>query len=278
MVREELQKKIDRSIKLLQSIKPKDDQPIELAYSGGKDSDVILQLAKEAGINYKAIYKNTTIDPLGTKQYAISKGVEFRNARMGFFEMVRKKGYPTRMGRFCCEMLKEYKILDKCIIGVRKEESKARDKRYQEPTKCLFLGNKKEHVEAIYPILEWTSQDVKDFIEDRDIKCHPLYYDELGNFHVERRLGCVGCPLTSKQKRIEEFKKQPKMVVAWINAGKKYLETHPNCQAIKHYGDVYTMFYSNLYSKSYQQIDDENGFFGKPDYKHFLEQLFNIQL
>ena len=41
---EELQKKVDRAVKLLQSTSK--DQQIELCYSGGKDSDVILELAK----------------------------------------------------------------------------------------------------------------------------------------------------------------------------------------------------------------------------------------
>ena len=55
--------KIDRSIKLLKSIK---SDEIELSYAGGKDSDVILELAKMADIRYRAIYKKTTIDPAGT--------------------------------------------------------------------------------------------------------------------------------------------------------------------------------------------------------------------
>ena len=58
---EVLKKKVKQAINLLQSIKT--DEPIEVAYSGGKDSDVILELAKMAGIKYRAIYKNTTIDP-----------------------------------------------------------------------------------------------------------------------------------------------------------------------------------------------------------------------
>ena len=40
----DLNKKIDFAIKLLQSIPQ--DGPIELSYSGGKDSDVILELAR----------------------------------------------------------------------------------------------------------------------------------------------------------------------------------------------------------------------------------------
>ena len=52
----ELQRKIDGSIRLLQAIqKAHPNDTIEVAYSGGKDSDVILQLAKEAGINFRAM-------------------------------------------------------------------------------------------------------------------------------------------------------------------------------------------------------------------------------
>lgn len=36
---------------------------MELSYSGGKDSDVILELAKMSGIPFRPIYKKTTIDP-----------------------------------------------------------------------------------------------------------------------------------------------------------------------------------------------------------------------
>ena len=67
---EGLQKKVDFAIKLLQSI-PQDGD-IELSYSGGKDSDVILELTKMAGIPYRAIYKSTTIDPPG--DYRSRKG------------------------------------------------------------------------------------------------------------------------------------------------------------------------------------------------------------
>ena len=182
MINEQLQKKIDQSIRLLQSVQKRYDGEIELAYSGGKDSDVILQLAKEAGIRYRAIYKNTTIDPPGTIAHVKEMGVEILRPKENFFQLIAKKGFPSRFSRFCCEALKEYKILDKTIIGVRKAESRARKERYNEPTECRYFGAKKEenHVEQIYPILEWTDEDVKDFILDRDLKLAPLYYDTGG--------------------------------------------------------------------------------------------------
>ena len=79
MISEELQKKIDRAIRLLKSIENATDvngekQPIEIAYSGGKDSDVILQLAKEAGIDVRAVYGCTRGDPRGTIGHAKAVG------------------------------------------------------------------------------------------------------------------------------------------------------------------------------------------------------------
>lgn len=71
----DLHRKIDFAIKLLRSI-PTDDGPVEISYSGGKDSDVILELAKMAGIPYRAIYKNTTIDPPGTIKHCNGGGVQ----------------------------------------------------------------------------------------------------------------------------------------------------------------------------------------------------------
>ena len=112
------EKKKARAIRLLKNI-PQDD-PIEISYSGGKDSDVILELAKMAGIPFRAIYKNTTIDPPGTIRYVKSKGVEILPPKMKFFDVVEMSGCPTRRVRTCCSHLKEYKVLDKPLhITVR---------------------------------------------------------------------------------------------------------------------------------------------------------------
>lgn len=115
------EKKVARAIRLLQNIPQ--DGPIEVSYSGGKDSDVILELAKMAGINYRAIYKNTTIDPPGTIKHCREMGVEVIHPKISFMGLVAKKGVPTRRARFCCSELKEYKVLDRAIQGIRRSES-----------------------------------------------------------------------------------------------------------------------------------------------------------
>ena len=166
----ELEKKIEQAVKLLQVCYKSAGEPLEVAYSGGKDSDVILELAKMSGIEYQAIYKNTTIDPPGTIKHAKENGVEIRRPKESFFFLMMKAGYPNRFKRFCCSVLKEYKILDNCVMGIRKCESVKRAKRYTEPTECrIFGGNKKNHVNAIYPILDWSDEDELEFIDRKSV-------------------------------------------------------------------------------------------------------------
>lgn len=52
---DELEKKVRQSVSLIQ--KAVGDKVVEVAYSGGKDSDVILELTKMAGVKYRAIKK-----------------------------------------------------------------------------------------------------------------------------------------------------------------------------------------------------------------------------
>lgn len=280
---EELQKKVDFAIKLLQAAEKKAaevDQPVEICYSGGKDSDVILELAKMAGINYRAIYKNTTIDPPGTIKHAKENGVEILHPNITFLNLVRKKGMPTRFTRFCCSVLKEYKVLDYAVVGVRKDESVARARRYNEPERCRVF-NSKEKCRHYMPILYWTKDDVAEFIEERGIKCHPLYYDEDGSFHVERRLGCIGCPMSTHNGR-DSFLQYPKLLRSAIIAENDYLQNHPDSKAKKKFGDAYNLFFCNLFCNSnymeycYKLQPDIWG--GRLDCKEYLENYFNIKL
>lgn len=275
---EELQKKVDRAIKLLQSTCK--DQQVELCYSGGKDSDVILELAKIAGINYRAIYKNTTIDPPGTIKHCIDNGVKVVRPKISFFQLIEKKGFPTRRARFCCEYLKEYKIMGKAIQGIRRSESVKRAKTYNEPTMCRMYGSKKNHVEAIFPILDFTDKDVEEFVKERDIKLHPLYYNEDGSLNIKKRLGCMGCPLKNDN-GLADFKANPKLVRAWLRAGKKWWDSHPHIESRKKFSDIYELFVSSIFFDSYERsmaVIRGGLFDDRIDCKKWLEDYFKITL
>lgn len=274
---EQLEKKVKRAIRFLQSIPQ--DGTIELAYSTGKDSDVILELAKMSGIPFKPIYKNTTIDRPGSIAHAKEMGVEIVQPKKNMFQIIEKNGWPSRTYRICCSTLKEYKIHDRVIIGIRRAESTKRAKRYKEPEVCRVYS-KKEKVRQYLPILDWTDGDVEEFIRERGIKCHPYYYDEQGNFHVERRVGCIGCPLKSDNGK-GEFVEYPRMFKAWVKAFCGWWNTHPNSGTHRVFSSVYDALYFKIFCK------DMSDYYGKTaidlwgnrlDTKAYLEEYFKIEL
>jgi len=269
---QELEKKVQRAIKLIQSaskIAIQNGCPeIEVAYSGGKDSDVILELTKMANVPYRAIYKNTTIDPSGTIKHAIEMGAEIIRPKRTFFQIMEKAGFPNRLYRHCCRTLKEYKVLDYVVLGIRASESSKRAK-YKEIEVCKVFS-KKEKARHYYPILDWDNVDVESFLKERNITCAPIYYDDNHVFHVERRLGCLCCPLASKGLRIKQFLKHPNMVKAYIRAGIKYLSTHDNKTTHK-WHDVYEWFvYDVFYSDVPNKWEELNsGFLPPPILRNF---------
>lgn len=235
-----------------------------------------------AGVNYRAIYKCTTLDPIGTIKHATEKGVEIVRPKRTFLQIVEKEGMPTRRCRHCCKYLKEYKILDTSIQGIRRCESSKRKNNYSEdnPIICRIYGrSKKNHVNVILPILSWTNKDVEDFITERGIKCHPLYYDENGRFHVERRLGCVGCPLQGDNGR-GDYRSHPKLFRQVVKRVLKWWNTHPNAKSRSKFGSPYALTSHNLFYNKYEDfcIADNNPFEGKRDWKATLEEFFKIKL
>ena len=281
---EQLQKKVDRAKKLIQSASKiaaaNGCKEIEVAYSGGKDSDVILELVKMAGVPYRAIYKNTGIDPSGTIAHCKDNHVEVMNPKAKFVRLMEKHGYPSRRNRYCCQHLKEYKILDYAILGIRSDESVARKKRYQEPEQCRVYS-KKEKVRQYFPILDWSKDDVLEFIEERGIRLHPLYYDSDGNIDINARLGCQACPLVSYKKRIEEFKKHPNMVKLYVRGGGNYLDKHPNSKIASLVNDAYEFFCFDVFCERsntrFQEQFGKNLFDDGIDCKKFLEDYFGIK-
>lgn len=292
----DLTKKVNQAIKLLRLADAKasgqastitfdgggqavNNQQVEISYSGGKDSDVILHLAKMAGINHKAIYKATTIDPSGTIAHARANNAAVIFPEKTFFQLIQTSGFPTRRARFCCEKLKEYKVNDVAVQGIRKCESRARMERYEEPTICRIYGSKKNHVNVFLPILEWTDEDVKEFVEQEKIQCHPLYYDEQGHFHPERRLGCMCCPLMSTKRCRAEFKANPGFVKAWIRNGKIWWENRPNTRSHEIYGTIYNLFFYNVFCNNMNDYYRKTtGLFGNLDCKAYMEDYFKIDL
>ena len=276
MMREELEKKVSRAKLLIRRAYRQAVHRgcrLEICISGGKDSDVLIELCKMSYLwgkdGLRPLHKCTTIDPAGTLRHVLEQGVEVLRPRMDFAECIRRSGFPSRYVRHCCGELKEYAVEEYAVLGIRRCESVKRKKMYVSPEECV--GKSIQY----YPLLDWTDEDVAEFISERGVRCHPLYYDESGVFHPERRLGCMCCPLMSRRKRLESFRENPRMVRFYIRNGAEYWRTHPDSSLCEYFADVYEQFVCDVFCKD---IEDFRKRFCGIDCKSFLEGEFGISL
>jgi len=169
-----------------------------LAFSGGKDSCVIKQLAIEAGVKFDAHYSVTTIDPPELVRFIRKHhpDVIFERPEVPFLKKLQTKGFPLRQKRWCCELYKENGGNGRTVItGIRWEESaRRRSWDIRTETKKKVLVN---------PIIDWDSDDVWTFIRHRR-----LPYCELYN-QGSHRLGCLLCPFKSTRERLKELERYP---------------------------------------------------------------------
>lgn len=111
-----------------------------VGYSGGKDSDALVELFYRSGVKHHIIHNHTTIDAPETVYYIRRRFKEFEargqtteviKPKKNMFSLIVERGiFPTRLIRFCCSDLKEAKKPEYAhavySFGVRKAESAKR--------------------------------------------------------------------------------------------------------------------------------------------------------
>lgn len=160
---------------------------------------------------------------------------------------------PTRIARYCCDKLKESGGDGKMTVtGVRWAESVNRAKNQgpvtiaskkagielvenrdftltrrggvvltndNEDSRRVVEQCYKRHKTVVNPIIEWTDQDVWEFI-----RAHGIHYCELYD-EGWHRLGCIGCPMASKKGRERGFARWPKYKHHYLLAFERMLKT-----------------------------------------------------
>lgn len=266
--------KLDIAVKRLQSVSEMSlylyQRPLLLTYSGGKDSDACIEVAKIAGIPFEVQHSHTTADAPETVRHVRDKfraleleGIHceityptYKGQRTSMWDLIPHKLMPpTRLVRYCCEILKETAGRDRWIItGVRWAESASR-----KASRGIYEANggRKAHVilnndnddlrrvtetcasknkRTVNPIIDWTDEDVWALLRDRRVQCNPLYC-EFG------RVGCVGCPMAGKSGREREFLRWPRYRGLYLAAFDRMLAER-NARGKRTYGwqdamDVY---------------------------------------
>ena len=210
------------------------EKPIVVCISGGKDSSVITELAIRAGIPVEFMHNHTTADAPETVRFVRSefKRLEelgyqctlnmptYKGKRVSMWSLIPQKLMPpTRLVRYCCDVLKEHGGSGRFIAtGVRWAESVSRKKNRgafeagrevilnndNDDKRMLFENCRLKAKRVVNPIINWQDDDVYDFLGDAKCPMNPLYAEG------QCRVGCVGCPMAGKKGREAEFLRWPK--------------------------------------------------------------------
>ena len=226
-------------------------KPLVVTDSGGKDSAVCRELVRRSGVPYELIHNLTTADAPETIYYirehfrqAEEEGVPctinypfYKGKRVTMWSLIpQKKIPPTRLVRYCCEVLKEQSGTNRFLTtGVRWAESKKRkegrgiyESFARERGKKIILNNDNDDKRQLFescrlrskhicnPIIDWSDHDVWDYIRSEKIPVNPLY--DMGFF----RVGCIGCPMAGRS-RYREFALYPTYERAYKKAFEKML-------------------------------------------------------
>ena len=126
--------KVAGAIELLQKLEPEDGYVV--AFSGGKDSQCVAELARMAGVKHELMYSLTTVDPPELVRFIKEHYPEaWTNQHVEYYPdtgeaitmwnlIPRKRMPPTRIARYCCDVLKESGGAGRVTVtGVRWAES-----------------------------------------------------------------------------------------------------------------------------------------------------------
>jgi phosphoadenosine phosphosulfate reductase len=200
----------EHAMDVLRTYEPPNGEGYELAYSGGKDSDVLLDLTKRSGVKFTARYSYCPLDPIELRRHIATTKRDSANhltysfAERSLIAIARERGImPLRTRRWCCEVIKERPGTGKPLLtGIRWAESNRRKKRQQVETYVRISGTF-----FVHPIIDWKTSHVWEYLRERKIEICCLYAEGF------KRLGCVGCPMVDHKER--EFERFPFAEKIW---------------------------------------------------------------
>jgi len=211
-----------------------------LAFSGGKDSQVIYHLAAEAGVPFRAYFSPTTVDPPQLKRFIREHypDVVWNKLTTSMWALIIKKGIPpTRRIRYCCQELKERGGEGRFVVtGVRWAESTMRAANRgkleiqgrkkgegfilnsdNEDDRKLFEVCQLQGKRILNPIVDWEDDDIWEYLNTRKIPHCELY--DIGF----KRIGCIGCPMSTGA--LEEMRQHfPQYLQAYKNTYEKMIQ------------------------------------------------------
>lgn len=213
----EFRNKVDIAIMRIREFAPNLPEIYKLAFSGGKDSIVVYDLAEKSGVCFEPFYNWTGIDPPELLRFVKSNypNINIKRPLKSIWKLIDEHCIlPTRRIRFCCEDLKESSNTKGIYItGIRWQESPNRHKR-----RMFEYSKKYSEIKFIHPIIDWSEKEVWQYIRD-----NKLTYCELYDQGFDR-LGCILCPYTRGSILKLEMERYPKYVEMWRRAAQRLFD------------------------------------------------------
>jgi phosphoadenosine phosphosulfate reductase len=209
--------KVKKSVERLRIFEPLEGY--YLAFSGGKDSVAVKRLMDMAGVKYDAHYRVTTIDPPELVHFIQTAHPDVHRDRpeKPFLARIPERGFPLRHARWCCEEYKEVGGTDRVVVtGIRSAESANRSRRG-----LLEVCLKNRRKRYLHPILDWTEEEVWEFIQQEKLPYCPLY--DRG----WTRVGCLFCPMASAKHRKREMEEYPRYAESFRRAFRRLFARGP---------------------------------------------------
>ncbi len=224
---EVLEEKEREAIEFIRQLRKRYGLPFYVSFSGGKDSLVVLHLARLALGEVKVVFNNTGIEFPATVEYVYSLSeklgldLEVADAGESFWRGFRAMGPPARDFRWCCKVVKfspTARLVKKlfpggavALVGQRKYESSMRARSPRVWRNKWFPQSL-----AASPILEWTALDIWLYIFWRRLLPNRLYYEGFD------RLGCWLCPAAEMGEYELAARVEPSLYEDWIKKLQRY--------------------------------------------------------
>lgn len=212
-----------------------------LAFSGGKDSQVLYHLTLLAGVKFKPYMNLTSVDPPEVIRFVKKNypDVELIRPSISIYSMaIKKKMLPTRLIRWCCKEFKEMSGAGLVtLIGIRHSESVRRSRRKELSIQIkgirseLSFDQWESHTESMVtcvngrdkillsPIINWNDRDVWTFLNVIINVEHCVLYDQGYN-----RIGCIGCPMSSYRQKVRELTRYPHVRNNWLKVCQQLID------------------------------------------------------
>lgn len=207
---QDLQRKIDEALASIKLAAEMSEyyyhKPLVICYSGGKDSEILIDLAKKclSPEQFEVVHNHTTVDAPETVYHVRkvfkelnSAGIKttvsmptYKGEPTTMWRLIELNGMPpTRLVRYCCKYLKERTIPNRFIcLGVRELEGRGRKRTGRDIFQKRGYDKRSteyrtlQHTYAMFKLQKtgkyeiYSCKLIEACKENKDMICNPIYH------------------------------------------------------------------------------------------------------